>query len=184
MNEVSTGIGTRTTQRRESQVTTAKAADLSRDERQEWINSVDIATLDAPGLPNVPAREGMEQRWVRVKAGGEMDVKNLVAKEQRGWRPRSAQTASKAYQNLRIAEGDFAGNIGFHDVVLFERPIEIGEKVRLIEKQKVDDKELAIRSMQFRETEGYERDAGLVRYEKPELRSRVEVGTRVVDVPD
>jgi hypothetical protein len=89
---------------------------------------------------------------------------------------------AKAYQNLRIAEGDYAGCIGFHDVVLMERPVEIGEKVRKIELQKTREKELAIRSMQFRETDG--RDS-YFQHENPELRSRVETGEyREVEIPD
>lgn len=179
------GIGTRTTARRPGRPSTAETAELSREDRQKWIAAVDIATLDEPGLPTIPAMEGMEQRWVRVKVKNDPDVRNLVAKERRGWRPRPAQTVARAYQNLRIAEGDYAGCIGFHDVVLFHRPVEIGEKVRKIELQKVREKELAIRSMQFRETEGQDRDKAYFQHENPELRSRVETGEyREVEIPD
>jgi len=180
--ETEVGIGTRTMARRPGRPSTA---DLAPEDRAKWIASVDVANLDEPGLPHVPCREGMEQRWVRVKIRTEPDVKNLVNKERRGWRPRSAQTVAKTYQNLRIAEGDYAGCIGFHDVVLMERPVEIGEKVRKIELQKTREKELAIRSMQFRETDGQDRDRAYFQHENPELRSRVETGEyREVEIPD
>ncbi len=180
--EATTGVGTRTESRRRGRPSTAQAAGISRDERKEWIKSVDIATLDTPGLPEVPPLEGMEQRWIRIKAGSEMDTANLVRAEARGWRPRSAESVSKAHRNLKLKDGDFAGCIGYHDVVLMHRPVEIGKQVREIEAQKVRDKDLAVKSIQFRETEGLSQQHW--QNERPELKSRVETGVRSVEIPD
>ena len=178
------GVGTRTETRRGGHTSTAESQAISREEREEWIKSVTAANLDEGGLPNIPPREGMEQRWMRSRLGAEAAVKNLAQKQTRGWRPRPASSVQQSYQNMRLAEGRFDGAIGVHDMILMERPIEIGAEARQIENAKVDDLDRAVRFMQFGETKGHEREQAYVRHEDPELDSRVETGSRPVDIPD
>lgn len=178
------GTSTRATAAKSrSRGTTGEQA-LAREDREAWIASVDVANLDEPGLPAIPCREGMDQRWVRALIGGETDVKNLSAKERRGWRARPGDSLAHGFSNLRLSEGSFAGCIGVHDMVLMERPVEIGDKVREIERKKVNELDNAVKAMQFRETEGNARDDGYFRHESPDLRSKVETGSREVSIPD
>lgn len=177
------GIGTRTAAAKPTRKTTASTAELSRQEREEWIASVDIANLDTQGFPKIDPMPGMEQRWVRSKIGNEMDTRNLAQSEREGYRPRSAESLTSRSYDLRITTGDYAGYIGVHDAILMHRPIEIGDKFRAIEKQKVLDLKRAVNSMDFRETpQGA--DPALMRNEPSELHSTVEKGSRVVEIPD
>lgn len=180
--EPGVGVGTRTEARRRGRPPKAESAGLSKAERQEWIKSVNVALIDEPGLPAVPPLPGMENRWIRVRAGGQLDTANLVRAETRGWRPRQAQSVDKVYQSLRLREGEYAGCVGLNDVILMHRPLEIAKQVREIEEQKVREKDLAVRSMQFRETEGHE--SPYFKHENPELRAKVITGSRKVEIPD
>ncbi len=87
-----------------------------------------------PFTASPPAREGMEQRWIRVRLGGQIDIQNYLRQQQRGWRPRPADTLPSGYmllkQNLEAQFGEQGSIIGNQDSILMERPLSLGNKVR------------------------------------------------------
>ena len=84
----------------------------------------------APGssLAAPPPRPGYLQRFVRVKNGSETDGSNVVRSKREGYSPRHADTMPEGFKELGITDGDYAGAIGFGDLVLFEIPIEVNKK--------------------------------------------------------
>jgi len=75
-----------------------------------------------------PPRPGYLQRFVRVKNGDKTDGSNIVRTKREGYAPRLADTMPEGYKELGITDGDYAGAIGFGDLVLFEIPIEVNQK--------------------------------------------------------
>lgn len=66
----------------------------------------------------------MRQRWVRVSMHGVDDVSNYAKQQREGWKPRRADSVPASFQVPRITEGQFAGCIGVHGVILCEMPEE------------------------------------------------------------
>lgn len=82
-----------------------------------------------------PPLEGFEQRWVRVRMGGQDDVQNYLKRMKQGWKPRPANTLPLAYANLKARLdkekwGDQGDIIGNQDCVLMHRPVRIGDRIR------------------------------------------------------
>jgi len=80
-----------------------------------------ISFEDEGPLPDIPARAGYAQRWVRVKKGRDEDARNIYNSTRKGWLPRAVETVSKALQGLTVQREGFGGVIGSHDMVLMER---------------------------------------------------------------
>jgi hypothetical protein len=79
-------------------------------------------------LPDIPARPGYAQRWIRVKKGKENDAQNLFAAQRRGWAPRSPNTVPKSMQWLCSQREGIGDCIGTPDMVLMERPNELNAR--------------------------------------------------------
>lgn len=91
----------------------------------EPIHDDPIDFANSGPLPNIPARPGYVQRWIRVQSGTTPDARNAYAAKIRGWTPRSPGTVSKALQELLVQREGSGGVIGTHDLVLMERPEEL-----------------------------------------------------------
>jgi hypothetical protein len=112
----------------------------------------DSALFDQEGsLPEIPKREGYEQRWVRVQMGGRTDARNLSTRARLGWVPRPADTVGGEYQSMVVQNETMGGIIGTHDCVLMERPMAFHQKAKQIKRQRVHDLETAVRRNIFRE---------------------------------
>lgn len=172
-------IGTRTDIRREKQ---PESGGLTREELEQWIASAKIAEMDTTVLPDIPERPGLKQRWVRVMLEGKPDVANISKRSIAGWKPRPASTAP-GYEAYQIGDGEYAGYIGYNDMVLMERPKELQDQKEEIERRKTNAVEMSIRKFQEDFSPGSV-DARYAMHEAPELRSRVEVGRKPVDIPD
>ncbi len=128
--------------------------------------------LDAP-----PARPGMSQLWVRTAIGSEEDPTNVSRYYQEGWVPRRADTVPVEFAPPSIKEGQFAGCVGVHGMILFELPIE-----------KVRQRRAYYANRTRRQTEAVNQDILRVQsaqvpfFEKRE--SRVTVGRQVVAASD
>lgn len=81
-----------------------------------------------------PPRDGYEQRWVRVRLGGNDDAQNFLKRTQQGWVPRPFDSVPQGFsvlkQTLDARFGDHGNVISNQDSVLMERPIAMGNKVR------------------------------------------------------
>jgi hypothetical protein len=79
---------------------------------------------------NIPAREGMTQRWVKtLEQNGTPDRNNVFNKMNQGWRIRLRSDVEKG---AMIPSVDFDGQdvIGIHGMILMERPIKQHESQR------------------------------------------------------
>lgn len=97
---------------------------------QDWSDWEPQPFTSAP-----PPLEGFEQRWVRVRMGGQDDVQNYLRRMKQGWKPRPAHTLPQAYANLKAKLnqekwGDQGDVIGNQDCILMHRPVRIGDRVR------------------------------------------------------
>jgi len=110
-----------------------------------------LAFEDTGPLPQIPARQGYVQRWVRMAFGNSADARNLSTRTRRGWQPRPADTVDKAYQYMTVNNESMGGIIGTHDLVLMERPMAIHRKAEQIERDKRRNLEMAVKSNLFRE---------------------------------
>lgn len=125
---------------------------VSRDTETREAMDYDALLLDDSGpLPNIPARPGYAQRWVRVALKNDADARNVSLMSRRGWTPRQADTVEKSYQYMLTQHQGLGGTIGTHDLVLMERPIEIQKRAEQIEREKVRNLEIAIKRNLFRE---------------------------------
>ena len=102
---------------------------LSR-EQETWdninIHDIDVEVDAQTGpLPNLKARDGMAQRWMRTTKNGKPDPANIAKMENRHWRRRNPDTIpdnKAAPTNYVDGLGD---TIGISGMVLVERPLSI-----------------------------------------------------------
>jgi len=102
---------------------------------------------DQGPLPEIPARDGYAQRWVRVAIGNQPDLRNISTAERRGWKPRPIDTVHKSLRFMKADLSEFGGVIGTHSCVLMERPKAINDKVAMYERKKVKDLNVAVKNM-------------------------------------
>lgn len=82
---------------------------------------VDEPWVNPSTLPDIPARSGMRQRWVRVGLRGQPDATNMARRFREGWRPRAVETLGDLPAPI-IQGGKFNGHIGIEGLVLCEMP--------------------------------------------------------------
>lgn len=107
-------------------------------------------TIQGP-LPDIPARPGYAQRWVRILKDGRPDSQNLFAVTRRGWAPRSPNTLPKEQQFLTVTREGLGGCIGTHDMVLMERHEGLNRQEQDIKRQDRRDREKAVKENLFSE---------------------------------
>lgn len=124
-------------------------------------------------LPDIPARPGYVQRWIRVQRGREADSRNIYKAARKGWEPRKADTVPKSMQWLMVRHEGMGGVIGTHDLVLMERPVDLESRAAAHKKQQRDNLERAVKSNLFSE----HRDLGgeATGYTAPEIQSTAQV---------
>lgn len=89
----------------------ARGAD---DEDRPW---------EPPSNLSAPApRPGMSQRWIRTHVHGEVDVANVQKSFTEGWKPVRADSVEQTFYAPTISEGQWAGCIGVHGILLCEMP--------------------------------------------------------------
>jgi len=127
----------------------------SRDQQTREAQGVEIDDSflfeESGPLPNIPARPGYAQRWGRVKYRNENDGRNILRLQQRGWKPRPADTVPVKYQGLTVQNASLGGVIGTDDSVLMERPIELQARVEAHQRHEVDSREQAVKRNVFRD---------------------------------
>lgn len=83
-----------------------------------------------------PARPGMEQRWVRAVVRGRVDAERLTAATRsvtvggQGWRVRAGETVPAEFAAQIVQDRTLGAVIVNGDLVLCERPEQIGEYFR------------------------------------------------------
>lgn len=153
----------------------------SRDQETREAESVHDMPIDfeAQGpLPDIPARDGYAQRWVRVRKGKDADAQNLFAAQRRGWTPRSPNTVSKSLQWLTVQREGLGGVVGANDVVLMERPMAINDRERDIKRRERRSIEQAVKNNLFSEYKGMGGAATGFTAPVDESKSSVERGRR------
>lgn len=77
-------------------------------------------------LPEIPARPGMQQRWVTYRLQGQDNPQNLMKRvQQQRWRPRKPDEATENF--LRTQHPVLGDVIATHDCILMERPVRFGQ---------------------------------------------------------
>lgn len=89
-----------------------------RDRGTQWTPA---DTLAAP-----PPRAGMEQRWIRIRLGEKDDPRNFQKKFREGWKPVKLSEVTADFEPPTSEFGRFGTVIAVSDLVLCERPEEIG----------------------------------------------------------
>jgi hypothetical protein len=125
---------------------------------------------EAGPLPQIKARPGFAQRWVRVATKEGADGQNIARMAQRGWKPRPADTVPKALQFYTVQKEGLGGVVGTHDCVLMERREEVEARSAAMNKERRRELERAVKGNLFSETKG------AVNHDS---RSQVERGKRV-----
>jgi hypothetical protein len=113
--------------------TTAQAAHTKRNPprvRAEWKPA---DSLDAP-----PPLPGNEARWIRFRVGNDDDQKNFSQKRRSGWVPRTLDTVQEGYYPPTMKHAQLGEIIAVGDLILCERPMEIGIARRRYYKAKLD----------------------------------------------
>lgn len=137
----------------------------------------DPAMLDDLGpIPNIPARDGYVQRWVRNRLKNEEDGRNLYARSMRGWTPRDPASLPNALRFMGSAHNG-QGVIATKDLILMERPQAIHDKVVAHNRKRVKELELGVKHALFRETKGFT-NAGFTAPEY-ETKASVKRGVRI-----
>ena len=141
---------------------------------------VDLSLEETGPVPqDIPPRDGMENMWVRVMDGNTPAARNVAMKERQGWLPVDPKTVSGSYSEHLLVQSDkFGGVIGTHDLVLMERPKEIGDRHRALIRRRIDEKTEAIKI-------GIKQDlAGTGMNYRDDSRAQTEVGRRAEVAPD
>jgi len=108
--------------RRQTRRTVEKISARTRaPEREREVNWQPANTLDAP-----PARAGMEQRWIRFQLGDKNDPRNWSRKVRERWAPRRLETVPENFMPPTLSHGQLGEVIGVGDLILCERPADIG----------------------------------------------------------
>ena len=78
---------------------------------------------EQPGpLPEIEARPGFSQRWIRTKIGGEDDPKNLSASFNAGWKRRDPSTIPANVSAPTLYVDGLGESVGISGMILMERP--------------------------------------------------------------
>jgi hypothetical protein len=86
--------------------------------------------LTASALEAPNARNGFEQRWVRATSNGDSDNRNWLLAMKLKWRPRDPETVPKAEHYYQIVSDGTRKVFRSGDLVLCERPVEVGNFYR------------------------------------------------------
>ncbi|RJQ53484.1 MAG: hypothetical protein C4521_07500 [Actinobacteria bacterium] len=119
------------------------------------VHDDDLVNFEPTGpLPDIEARPGFAQRWVRTRKGNDADAHNLFAAARRGWAPRSPSSVPKALQWLTVQREGLGGCIGTHDMVLMERPNELNAREADVKRRDRRERERAVKNNLFSEYKG------------------------------
>jgi len=92
------------------------AQDIHQENDEQWVRP--------SSLPEIPARSGYVQRWIRVSSGGKADASNISRRFREGWRPRRIETVPKNIGVPKLNTGEYSGCVGVEGSVLMEMPKE------------------------------------------------------------
>lgn len=129
---------------------------------------------------DIPAREGMAQRWVRVSDSSGDDQGNVHRRINQGWRPRQASTVKKG-QYVPQINYQGADVIGIQGMILMERPTEQHNSEMAYRKQLANNQMQAVESML---SDVHDPKSGLTKPEFSEYSSDVKTGGRPAPVAD
>lgn len=101
-------------------------AGRARQAAREETRTREVTWAPADTLYAPPPRAGMEQRWIRVAIGETDDPRNFHRKFREGWQPVKLSDVSEEYMPPSMNYGRFGTVVAVSDLVLCERPIEIG----------------------------------------------------------
>jgi len=116
--------------------TKQRAEPVHESREQETWDNVSIrdsmrAIEDNEGpLPEIPAREGFMQRWMRTKLAGEDDPKNIAKSINQHWRRRDPSTIPSDLAAPTVYLDGIGNTIGISGMVLRERPVEINDQYK------------------------------------------------------
>jgi hypothetical protein len=97
-------------------------------------------TLDAP-----PAKDGYEQRWVRVSIHSVDDQANLTRQLNAGWMPVKADSVPSSYNLPTMNEGSYAGCIVVGSHLLCEMPAQRTAQRRQVISNEAKKKEASVK---------------------------------------
>ncbi len=117
-----------------------KAGHVSR-EQESWSADAIHDTYKDGGkdegvLPEIPAREGFDKRWIRTRIGGEDDPRNLAKAFNKGWRRRDPATIPPNIGAPTTYVEGVGESVGMSGMFLAERP----KKLSAVHKRRVDDR--------------------------------------------
>lgn len=139
----------------------------------------DIIDFEPQGpLPDISARPGYAQRWVRAVRDGKPDAHNLFAAARRGWLARKPETVPQTLQWLTVQREGIGGCIGTHDMVLMERHSELDAREASVKRRDRRERERAVKNNLFSEYRSIRNAGGgdLVTAPEMENSARVERG--------
>lgn len=116
-----------------------------------------------------PARPGYEQRWVRALVRGQIDSERLTAALRnvdtggQGWRVRSGESIPAEYAAQVVHDKTLGDLVVNGDLVLCERPKEIGDWFRRGIRHAAEQQIAAMNANALRDAGGAQRGARLVR---------------------
>jgi hypothetical protein len=129
---------------------------------------------------NLPPRPGFAQRWVRTKLGALDDAKNVMKRQNQGFRPRKADTVPKGVYVATINSRQYGDIIGQDGIILMERPDHLEKRHAAHNRAMAARQEEAVSQMLHRAQEPG-KGFGPVRVD---TRSEVSTGHRPAPVAD
>jgi hypothetical protein len=162
---------------RPARQTAAKAAVRARTPQRER----DFEWKPANTLESPPPRPGMEQRWVRFQLGDKNDPRNWSRKMRERWAPRKLDTVPEQFMPPTLTHGQLGDVIGVGDLILCERPAQIGASRRKYFRQKQSRQ---VAAAQKRHVNKVQRDDHPITVTERRERPTVGVGRRRAQVQD
>jgi hypothetical protein len=97
-------------------------------------------------------REGMDQMWIRTReVDGRPDAANIQQAMTSGWRPRSASSVPEGAFLPVIRDATFGDVIAYHDTILMERPVALGDEDRAMVRERTARSTAAISADPYRQ---------------------------------
>ena len=144
---------------------------------------IDMALSGSTGLPEIPARPGMAQRWVRTRRGSEDDARNLARMTQRMWHPRDPKTVPEHFKWMTILKEGLGSVVCTDDLILMERDERVQRRAEELQRQRVNTATTAVKRNLFADYDANVGNGSGFSAPIDDSRASVERG-RPVDIPD
>jgi hypothetical protein len=169
-----------------TQATKKKQSTHVSHEQETWddisVHDIDIEQNgESNVLPNIRARDGFTQRWIRTKLNGEDDPRRIASAFNQHWRRRDPSTIPAGEMAPSIHVEGVGECIGLSGMVLMERPEAISAQYARRVRQQTKTQMDAVDESLF---QSHTANSGFGAPQRVEDKTQVKVGSGIIPDDD